>query len=233
MSRARAPARRCPAARLRKMAPVLEQETRAVTEQKRRRIGIIGLGAGLALVAVGVVIAHFTALPSFDGVGRPIVSWVPRCMFFEEAGRCWVLPLTGGAIAILGSQIAIAAVVFGWIYERRLTWALATVGAFLFTLEMIILLGVVPNQWLSLAQGTLDWSERKILFEVPRWLVLNNSISISFGMLKDVIAAGYSTTVLAAVAVGAYRWQERGKRAARPKPAVTSVYGRPVVKGEQ
>jgi len=203
-----------------------------VTEQKRRRIGVIGVAAGLALLAVGVIFAHFTNLPLLDSVGREIHPWIPRCTFFENnPQRCWVLPTTGGAIAVLGSQIAMGAIVYGWIYGRKLTWALATVGAFLFTLEMLILLGIVPNQWLNLAQGTLDWSERKILLTIPRWLVLNNTVRISYGMLKDVIAAGYSTTVLAAVAIGAYQWQERAKKAGRPVATTTSLYGRPVVKG--
>jgi hypothetical protein len=203
-----------------------------VTEQKRRRIGVLGVVVGLVLLAVGVAVAHFTALPAVDSVKQPIYSWIPRCVFFERSSEsCWVLPITGGIIAVIGSQIGIAAIVFGWIYERKLTWALATVGAFLFTLEMIILLGVIPNQWLTLAQGTLDWSERRTLFTVPKWLVLNNHVAISYGMVKEVIAAGYSTTVLAAVAVIAYRWQERAKRAARPAPTTTSVYGRTVVKG--
>jgi hypothetical protein len=203
-----------------------------VTDDKRRRIGIIGVVAGLALLVVGVVVAHFTNLPLTDSVGRPIYEWIPRCVFFEnDPQNCWVLPILGGATAVLGSQIAIAAIVFGWIYGRTLTWALATVGAFLFTLEMIILLGIVPNQFLNLAQGSLDWSEREIVFTIPKWLVLNNNVSLSYGTLKDLITAGYSTTVLAAVIVGAYRWQERGKRAARPKPTTTSMWGRPVTKG--
>ncbi|HEX5630654.1 MAG TPA: hypothetical protein VFY15_03270 [Acidimicrobiia bacterium] len=205
-----------------------------MTEDKRRKIGVIGVVIGFMLLAVGVAVAHFTALPAVDSVGRPIYSWIPRCVFFESGDNCWVLPITGGAIAVLGSQIAIAAIVYGWIYGRKLTWALATVGAFLFTLEMLILLGIVPNQWLSLAQGTLDWSERKILITIPRWLVLNNDVAISYGTLKEVIAAGYSTTVLAAVAVIAYRWQERDKRAARKAAVtVTSPFGRPVVKGSK
>jgi len=205
-----------------------------VSEQKRRRIGVIGVALGLALLATGIVFSHFTNLPLVDSVGRPIYSWVPRCVFFESNPQtCWVLPITGGAIAVLGSQIAIASIVFGWIYGRKLTWALAAIGAFLFTLEMIILLGIVPNQWLNLAQGTLDWSERKKVLTIPKWLVLNNNVSLSYGTLKDIIAAGYSTTVVAVVAVGAYKWQERGKKAGRPAPAVTSMWGRPVVKGSK
>ncbi len=205
-----------------------------MTEDKRRKVGVIGVVIGFLLLAVGVAVAHFTALPALDSVGRPIYSWIPRCVFFESADNCWVLPITGGAIAVLGSQIGMAAIVYGWIYGRKLTWALATVGAFLFTLEMLILFGVVPNQFLNLAQGTLDWSERKILITIPRWLVLNNDLAISYGTLKEIISAGYSTTVLAAIAVIAYRWQERDKRTARKAAvSVTSPFGRPVVKGSK
>ena len=206
-----------------------------MTEQKRTRIGVIGVVIGFLLLAVGVAIAHFTGMDPVDSVGRPIYPSIPRCVFFESDPKtCWVLPITGGLIAVLGSQIAIGAIVYGWIYGRKLTWALATVGAFLFTLEMMILVGIVPNQWLNLAQGTLDWSERKIFLTIPKWLVLNNNVAISYGTLKDIIVAGYTTTVVAGVAVAAYLWQERDKRAAR-KAAVTttSVYGRTVVKGSR
>ena len=89
------------------------------------------------------------------------------------------------------------------------------------------------NQWLALAQGTLNWNDQRILFTVPRWLILNNEINISYGVIKEMIAAGYSTMVLVGVAVGAYQLQERAKRADQPKPVVVSSYGRPVVKGDR
>ena len=134
---------------------------------------------------------------------------------------------------LLQAPIAIAALVFGWIWKRPMTWARATVSAMLFTLEMIILLGIVANEWLGLAQGTLDWTEQRILVAIPKWLVLNNEVKISYGAVKDMIVAGYSTAVLIAVAVGAYQLQERAKKADQPKPQVISGYGRPIVKRER
>jgi len=107
------------------------------------------------------------------------------------------------------------------------------VGAFLFTLEMLILLGIVANEWLGLAQGTLDWTEQKILITIPKWLVFNNDIHISFGVVKDMLVAGYSTTVLIAVAIGAYQIQERANKPPQAKPQVVSGYGRPMIKGER
>jgi hypothetical protein len=216
------------------MPPDLEEESRPVTDHKRQRIGAIGVGVGLLLLAVGVVVTHFTGLPLKDDVGRAIYSWVPRCAWFEHtATSCWVLPTLGQATGFLGSQILIGAMVYGWIFDRPLTWARATVAAFLFTLEMIIIFGIVPNQWLGLTQGKLNWSEQRILFDVPAWLVLNNKVSISYSFLKDVISGGYSATMLIAILVGAYKLQVWSKHRGEPKPATTSVYGRPVVKAER
>lgn len=203
-----------------------------MTDVQRQRIGVIGLAVGTVLFFVGVFAAHFTALPETNAVGQELYPHIPRCLPFE-AGPCWMIPTMSQLTAFLGSQIALGAIVFGWIWNRPLTWALATVAAFIFTLEMLILLGIVPNEWLALAQGTLNWNEQRILVTVPRWLVLNNEINISYGVIKEMIAAGYSTTVLIGVAVGAYQLQERAKRSDQPKPTVVSSYGRPVVKGER
>jgi hypothetical protein len=205
-----------------------------VTAQTRRKLGVVGLWAGGVLFVGGIVIAHFTGLPTHDSVGREIYSWIPRCAFFEnDPARCWVLPIAGQSIALLGSQLMMGAIVLGWIYRQEMTWAKATVGAFLFTLEMMILFGIVPNQWLNLAQGTLDWSENKDVFTIPPWLVLNNEVTITFGVLKDAIAGGYSAGVLGTVAIVAYQVQERSKRAGQPPPTTTSQYGRPVVRGSR
>ncbi len=211
----------------------LVEEPHRVTDAQRRRIGVVGLAVGALMFFAGVFAAHFFGLPETNSVGQEIYPNIPRCFWFETARPCWVLPTTAQTVALIGSQIAMAAIVFGWIWKRPLTWALATVGAFLFTLELIVLLGIVPNQWLALAQGTLDWTEQRTLFTVPSWLVLNNEVKISYGAIKDVVVAGYSTVVLIVVAVGAYQLQERARRGEQPKPAVVSPYGRPVVKGDR
>lgn len=205
-----------------------------MTDQKRQRIGVVGIIVGFALLALGVLVAHFTHLPLKDEVGRELYPFIPRCTFLEsDPATCWMIPTLGQLTAFIGSQIMLAGIVFGWIYRRPLTWALATVAAFLFTVEMIVLFGIVPNQFLALAQGTLDWSNQKIFLTIPRWLVLNNDVSISYAVLKDLISAGYSTTLLVAIAVGAYQLQERAKKAGQPAPEVLSTYGRPVVKGSK
>lgn len=203
-----------------------------MTDHKRQRIGAVGVTAGVLLLALGVAVTHFTGLPPTDTVGREIYPWIPRCAWFEaDPATCWVLPTLGHLTGFLGSQVLLAAIVFGWIFDRPLTWARATMAAFLFTLEIMIIFGIVPNQWLALTQGKLNWSEQRIAFDIPRWLVLNNQVSISYGVLKDAIVGGYAATMLGAILVGAYQAQEWSKRRGQPKPATTSVYGRPVVRG--
>jgi len=213
------------------MAPPQEEPHR-VTDAQRQRIGVIGIAVGTALFFIGVLAAHFTALPEIDAVGRELYPHIPRCLPFEN-GACWLIPTFSQLMALVGSQIALGAIIFGWIWKRDLTWARATVAAFIFTLEMLILLGIVPNEFLALAQGTLDWNAQRVFVTIPKWLMLNNEVNISYGAVKDMVAAGYSTTVLVAVAVGAYQLQERAKRGPQAKPAVVSSYGRPVVKGDR
>jgi hypothetical protein len=95
---------------------------------------------------------------------------------------------------------------------------------------MLILFGVVPNQWLTLTQGTFEWTGQKIAFTLPTWLMLNNEVSISYGAIKDVVSGTYSALLLVVIAVGAYQIQERAKRPKAPPPPRFSTYGRPLVK---
>jgi len=203
-----------------------------VTSERRRRLGWIGVVAGSFLLIVGVIAAHFTNLPVEDSVGRQIYSWVPRCTPLESnPNSCWMLPTLFQATAFLGSQLVVGGLVLGWLFDRPLTWARATVGGFLFTLEVMLFFAIVPNQMVGLMQGTFEWTSQKTFVTIPRCLVLNNNLSISYGTLKDLLVAGYATTMLVALLVVAYQYQERMTRRGQPAPTTTSVYGRPVVKG--
>jgi hypothetical protein len=203
-----------------------------VTERLRKRLGITGVALGVAMLGVGVAIAHFSGLPETNAVGREIYPHIPRCAWFETGGSCWVIPTSGQVVAVGGSQLLFAGVVVGWILDRPLTWARAPVAALLTTVEMIVLFGVVPNQWLSLTQGTFEWTAQKTAFTLPRWLMLNNEVGISYGAIKDIVSGGYSAVMLGLIAVTAYQLQERGKRRGAPAPAKVSSYGRPIVKGQ-
>jgi hypothetical protein len=204
-----------------------------VTEQQRVRLGVTGIIAGLGALLFGVFMAHFTGLPETNGVGQEIYPHIPRCVGIglDEDFGCWMLPTLGQSIGFIGSQILMAGLFVGWIWKREMTWARATVAAMLFTVEMLLLFGVVPNEWLALTQGNFEWTSQKVWFTLPKWLVLNNDVSISFGVVKDAVAGGYSAVLLGAIAVGIYQVQERAKKAGAPKPQPVSPFGRPLVKG--
>lgn len=206
-------------------------------DQKRLRIGVAGVVVGLGLIVTGVLWAHFTGLAETDHVGRELYPHVPRCLPFETAGKCWVLPTAGQLAALAGSQILLGAILYAWVLGRPLTWMRAALGAGMFTLEMILLFGVVPNQWLALTQGTFEWTDQKIAFTLPTWLMLGNEVSISFAVIKDMVSGGYAAGLLGAVAVGAYQLQERSRKqavaAAVPPPPEVSSFGRVLVKGER
>jgi hypothetical protein len=206
----------------------------------RKRIGISGVVVGLGLLLVGSLSAHFTGLPETNSLGQEIYPHVPRCAWFEPVltdGACWVIPTSMQLLAVIGSQLLFAGIVLGWIIGKPLTWARATAGALIFTVEMLIIFGIVPNQFLALTQGTFEWTGQKIAFTLPTWLMLNNEVQISYGVIKDIIAGGYAATMLGVVAVTAYQLQERAKkreaRDAGLTPAEVSTFGRPLVKGER
>ena len=193
-------------------------------ERKRRLIGVGGLVAGTAILSLGIVIVHFTGLPVEDSLGQEIYPDIPRDWYYNIGGKL---------IAFGGSQVMLGAIVVGWLWGRPMTWAGATIGAFLFTIEMILLFGVVPNEWLGLTQGEFEWTSQKIALTIPKWAVLNNEVEVSYGAIKDAVSGGYAAGVLGAVLVGIYQIQERAKRPASAKPETFSTYGRPVVKGER
>ncbi|MFQ5517119.1 MAG: hypothetical protein ACE5E8_06045 [Acidimicrobiia bacterium] len=194
-----------------------------MTASTKRRLGWAGLVVGLLVFTFGFVAVHFTGLPEQDSLGVDIYPGIPRG---------WQVVLIGQLIAFTGSQFAIAAVVVGWLWERKMTWARATLGALIFALESTIIFGIVPNEWLNLTQGTLEFTGQRIAFSLPGWLVLNNDVAISFATIKDVVHAGWDTLWFTGMLVGIYQWQVRQQRPSiRPQPL--STYGRPVVKGER
>lgn len=202
-----------------------------MSDRLKKRLGLAGVIVGSALLIGGTLLAHFTGLPTEDSIGRSIYPSIPRCLWFEEPGSCWIVKTLAQSTAFVGSQILMAGIVIGWIFDRPMTWALATVGAFLFTLEMIIIFGIVPNEMLALFQGTLEWSKQRVFLTIPPWLILNNHVEITYGVLKDLVVAGYATNMLILVMVIPYQLQEWNKRRGEPKAPETSLYGRPMIKG--
>lgn len=194
-------------------------------ERDLRRNTLIGAGAiviGGVTAIVGALVAHFIGLPELDGLQREIYPAIPRGWVFETIGQ--LISLTGVFIVLAGITLA-------FLYQREMTWARSSIGASVFVSLMMILFGIIPNEWLTLTQSTLEWTPQNIAFTVPPALVLNNEVAISYAAVKDIVSGTYVVIMLGAVVVTMYQWQEYQKRqAAGPAPTPISEYGRPLTK---
>lgn len=190
------------------------------------------LGFGTLLLILAVWWIHFSSFSEtelVDGVEVPVVltafDWVPRGWFWKGLGY-----LT----AFAASQLMLAGAGFLFILNQKLTWSRALFGAFLAWIELLLLFGIVPSEWLNMAQTDLNWSTQRIAFAIPSFLVLGNEVEISWGVLKDLISTGWHLVMIPAVALFALEVQKMydGRPASAEKPEKRSPYGRPLVKGD-
>ncbi len=182
--------------------------------------------AGIALILLGLVVTiaasvvvHMAGSAEVDEFGRQMFPGVPRG---------WQPVLLAQIVALGGVLISMAGATYGFIWQRPLTWSRAMLGALLFAGLMFILFAIIPNEFLTLTQSTLEWTPQKTFLVVPPFLVLNNEVSISLAVVKDMISAGYATTLLILIPVIMYKWQERDKKQDVVKPEPVSRYGRPL-----
>jgi len=180
--------------------------------------------AGVALILIVVtivasVVVHMAESPQFDSLGRELFPAVPRS---------WQLVTLAQIVALGGVLMSMAGATYGYLWRLPLTWARAMLGALLFSGLMFIIFAIIPNQFLTLTQATLEWTPTKTLVVVPPFLVLNNEITVSFSVLKDMMSAGYATVMLLAIPVIMYKWQVQGTKKDIPKPVPISSYGRPM-----
>lgn len=190
------------------------------------------LGFGTLLLILAVWWIHFSSFSEtelVDGVEVPVVltafDWVPRGWFWKGLGYL---------AAFAASQLMLAGAGFLFILNQRLTWSRALFGAFLAWMELLLLFGIVPSEWLNLAQTDLDWSSQRIAFAIPSFLVLGNEVEISWGVVKDLISTGWHLVMIPAVALFALEVQKMydGRPASAEEPEKRSPYGRPLVKGD-
>ena len=192
----------------------------------RYRSGGIALIVGGTLLSVlGAIAVHVTEMPLKNEFGQEVLAGIPRE---------WYVTLLAQTISLTGVLILMAGIALAFLYGRPMTWARATIGAFLFTGLMMILFGVIPNEYLTLTQSTLDWSGLKQWITLPKFLTLGNEVSLSAAAIKDIIGQGYILTMTVAVVVTMWKWQERQKTLAEQGPPVeVSKYGRPITKVER
>ncbi len=130
-------------------------------------------------------------------------------------------------VALLGSAVGIA------MSKRRpvdtyLTWGQAMAAATFVFFFMFWWYGVVPHQWLTLADNELNWRADKTWFG-PGDIVAKLPFDMSYLILRDVIVVGIYAVALGANIVLWSVWQNRGKKKPTTEVA-TSTYGRPLVK---
>ena len=122
---------------------------------------------------------------------------------------------------------------------KPLTWGEAIMAAvFVFAL-LLMLYGIVPNQWLLWADNELGW--RKDSFGIPNpfgksffengisWPGGRGRIEISKEAIRDVIAAMIYVVGLVGQIVAWKWWQTRGERTVTAD-VERSAYGRPLIR---
>jgi hypothetical protein len=194
-----------------------------LSDPRRRALGASLLIAGLLGLLVGVVVIHWANFPEGEVVS--VFNWIPRGTAWKGLG--YLIVLGAGSISMAGAAIL-------WLLNQRLTWARASFAALLAWIALVFYFGIVPSEWLNFAQTELEWSPQTVAFAIPSWLVLGNTVEISFGAIKDAISMGYHIVMLGAAAVFTLEIQKikEGRPASAAKPELRSPYGRPLVKGE-
>ena len=136
-----------------------------MTNGKKLVVGLTAIVLGIVVAIAASMFVHAAEAPATDAVGNELYSLVPRG---------WVPATLGQLVAIGGIFMILGGATFGFVYGRPLTWARAAIGAWLFTAMALVVFAVIPNQWVALAQASLEWTPQKILVTIPPALVLGN-----------------------------------------------------------
>ena len=134
------------------------------------------------------------------------------------------LVVTGGLVAYTDRRPA----------DSEHTWGEAMFFAMIVFFMMFWVYGVVPHQWLTWADNELNWRADK-LFVGPGEILKPqtqggwNPITITYVVVRDLIAVLIYGVGLGGNIVLWGRWQNRGKADAVPE-AERSTFGRPLVR---
>jgi hypothetical protein len=107
------------------------------------------------------------------------------------------------------------------------TWGEAMGAAVFVYFTMFLAYGIVPHQWLAWSDNELNWRADKILYG-PGDLVAKLPFTVTYQVLRDVVAATLYIVFLSGMVVLWSYWQARGKT--KPAELPVSSYGRPLVK---
>ena len=194
-----------------------------LSDSRRKSIGWGLLGLGFVGLVVAVIWIHYTSLPPEQDAGS--FDWIPSNHLLKGVGYLVVF----GA-----SQMLVVGALFVWVLNQKMTWARALFASFVTWIELVIIFGMVPSEWLNFAQTDLDWSSQRVAVTIPPVLVLGNDVQLSWAAIKDSISMGYHVVMLVAGAVFALQLQKmkKGPPASAEKAPPRSPYGRPLVRGE-
>lgn len=145
-------------------------------------------------------------------------------------------------VALVTSILAAVLMTWGvqWYAKRRpvgtaVSWGEATVGSIYVFFLAFVAYGIVPHQWLTLAENELSWRADRLVFG-PGNIVQPKSqggwfpFDITYRTVSDSIAGIFYVVFLSAQIWLWVNWQNRGKAADKTTDVVTSAYGRPLVK---
>jgi hypothetical protein len=203
-----------------------------LSDNRRKSIGWGLLGVGLVTLVIAVVWIHYSSFPEthiVDGQEVPLVldqfDWVPRG---------WLSKGIAYLASFAASQMLVVGGLFVWVLNQKMTWARALFAAFVTWIELVLIFGIVPSEWLNFAQTDLDWSSQRTAVAIPSWLILGNEVNISWAAIKDSISMGYHIVMLGAAAVFTIQLQKmrQGRPASAEATQPRSPYGRPLVRGE-
>lgn len=202
-----------------------------LSDARRRTIGGSLLILGFLGLVLGVIWIHWSSFSEtqlIDGVETPVVldtmNWFPRGTIWKGIGYLIVL---GATTMILVGASAL------WVLNQKMTWARATVAALIAWVALVFFFGMVPSEWLNYAQTDLDWSSQRVALSIPPFLVLGNTVELSWAMIKDSISMGYHVVMLVVAAVLTLQLQKikEGRPASAAPAEKKSPYGRPLVRG--
>ena len=147
---------------------------------------------------------------------------------------------TGSHRLVISSVLAL--LVVAWLFymctrpksPKPLTWAKAMLGAVGSFAAMILVYGVVPDEWMQFADSQWNWSQSRTFEEI-------GPITINYRALKDTVAVLIYVFFFAIQITVGILWQKRKPasevaRAATaeepetkaPRPAGMSRFGRPL-----
>lgn len=195
-----------------------------MSDRLKLLIGLAAVVVGLVTTVGAAFLVHAAESEPFNELGQEVYSWMPR----DVGAGNWILATLFQSISVGGVLLAIGGLTLAFLYGRPMTWARAALGAFLFVSFLFVIFGIIPNQFLTLTQSTLEWTPQRIFWTIPPALVLGNDVAISYAALKDIVLQGFVGTMLIAIPIFMYWWQGREERASRPKPTPVSEYGRPM-----